>query len=335
VPNPFEEFISCQKDFSYFVSNYVKILHPTKGLIPFALYDFQKKLIELYESKRFVATIKFRQGGFSTLTAIYGLWLCMFHEDQSIFFACRTAGEAEHWGKIIKMAMNNFPEWFMLRMEKDTESEKIFAVTRSRMLFGCLERTRGCKLTHLIIDEAAFIPKMEEKWRACLPCISTDGKIFVLSTTNGTNNWFYGICKNGSEDRNEFYIYRPSYLEHPDYKNEKWLKNQKEVLGVKGFMQEVEGVFAGGSEHVCSVQEAMQGLREVMVKDKNYVLAWCYNVVRCATEEGVDITIANKIASRFMKLTFEVDVGNPEFQILQRWLTQQGPSSIRPQEEKF
>jgi len=26
---------------------------------------------------------------------------------------------------------------------------------------------------------------------------------------------------------------------------------------------------------------------------------------------------------------------SPEFQILQRWLTQQGPSSIRPQEEKF
>ena len=39
-----EEIYKCTKSFSYFCHKYIKILHPTKGLVPFVIFKYQKKL---------------------------------------------------------------------------------------------------------------------------------------------------------------------------------------------------------------------------------------------------------------------------------------------------
>ena len=36
-----EELRKCGQDPIYFLKNYVKISHPTKGLIPFSTFDYQ------------------------------------------------------------------------------------------------------------------------------------------------------------------------------------------------------------------------------------------------------------------------------------------------------
>ena len=48
------ELEACAKDFIYFCTNYVKIVHPKKGLIPLELYEYQKRLIKTAEDNRFV-----------------------------------------------------------------------------------------------------------------------------------------------------------------------------------------------------------------------------------------------------------------------------------------
>ena len=44
-----KEYIKCAEDPEYFIRTYVKIVSLDKGLIPFKLYDFQKKMVQLFD----------------------------------------------------------------------------------------------------------------------------------------------------------------------------------------------------------------------------------------------------------------------------------------------
>lgn len=59
----FDELKRCRKDPIYFIENYVKVVHVDRGLIPFKLYPYQKKMIQAYADNRKVITMLFRQAG--------------------------------------------------------------------------------------------------------------------------------------------------------------------------------------------------------------------------------------------------------------------------------
>src|SRR5690349_15666088 len=44
------EILKCTNSFQYFCHKYVKILHPMRGLIPFILYNYQRKVITDYNN---------------------------------------------------------------------------------------------------------------------------------------------------------------------------------------------------------------------------------------------------------------------------------------------
>lgn len=58
-----EDLFRCSVDPIFFIENFVKVQHPTKGAVPFHLYDFQKRLIDAYYNQRFVAAMLARQMG--------------------------------------------------------------------------------------------------------------------------------------------------------------------------------------------------------------------------------------------------------------------------------
>ncbi|MEL4395654.1 hypothetical protein AAEH73_21830, partial [Shewanella algae] len=78
------EFEKCALSFFYFCHKYVKILHPKKGLSPFILYKYQRRVIKDYNNNRFNIISKFRQGGLTTVTLLWSLWKCIFDLDQQI-----------------------------------------------------------------------------------------------------------------------------------------------------------------------------------------------------------------------------------------------------------
>ena len=47
------EFVACREDPVYFAKNHVKIVSPDEGLVQFAPYDFQEKLINNFHNNRF------------------------------------------------------------------------------------------------------------------------------------------------------------------------------------------------------------------------------------------------------------------------------------------
>lgn len=246
--NLIEEIIKCQKDFNYFAETYLKIIHPVKGLISFYPYDFQKRLIKTYDDNRFVIVKKFRNGGFSTCVALYGLWLCMFNSDRRILYISKTDKEAVYLGRIVDRAIQELPEQFQFLLTKSNDHRKDF-VTNSNMCF--LTPTtgmRGKMSTHLIIDESAFIPNMDEHWKSMYPTIfPANGKCFVVSTVNGLDNWFAKTYSKAVNGINNFRAFDCKYTEHPDYNNEEWINNTRKNLGEKNWMQEMECCFTNST----------------------------------------------------------------------------------------
>lgn len=58
-----EEYARCAKDPVYFVENYVKIVSLDRGLIPFEVWPFQKKMIRTFHNERLVIVKCGRQSG--------------------------------------------------------------------------------------------------------------------------------------------------------------------------------------------------------------------------------------------------------------------------------
>jgi len=247
-----EEIVKCVNSFGYFCQKYIRILHPTKGLIPFILFKYQVKCIQEYEKHRFSIISKFRQGGLTTVTLIYGLWKCMFQLDQQIMALSKTDREATNIGMMVDRAVENMPSWLSPKKDgKWNDHLKQFKDTGGALQFYSPEAARGKSVTFLIIDEAAFIPDMENHWKAMWPVLSTGGSCVLISTVNGLGNWYEETYTKAKDGKNMFHVIDLDYWEHPDY-NEKnhpgWVEEQKAQLGEKGFMQEVMRSFLGSGE---------------------------------------------------------------------------------------
>jgi hypothetical protein len=245
-----KELMKCMMSFSYFCHKYVKIAHPKRGLIPFIIYKYQKRVISEYEKHRFNILSKFRQGGLTTITVIWSLWRCLFKLDETIMVLSKSDREAIAAGEIVKRALIELPAWMKPEMEKNNDHQKIFSDTGCKLFFYTPEAARGRSITYLILDEAAFIPQMDKHWKAMFPTISTGGHCICVSTVNGVGNWYYDIFKGAEKTppQNDFNIIELDYWEHPDYDDEEWVKQTRAQLGEKGWLQEVMRDFLGAGD---------------------------------------------------------------------------------------
>lgn len=252
-----QEIIKCHQSFSYFCHKYVKILHPIRGLIPFVLYKYQQKCIQDYDKYRFNIISKFRQGGLTTVTLLWGLWRCLFKLDQQVMLLSKTDREATDIGQMVDRAVEHLPNW--LRPNKNegkwNDHHKTFKATGGALKFYSPEAARGKSVTFLIVDEAAFIPDMNTHWAAMWPILSTGGSCVLVSTVNGLGNWYEETYTGAKEERNRFHIIDLDYWEHPDYSTKyhpDWIEEQKAQLGEKKFLQEVMRSFLGSGETYIS-----------------------------------------------------------------------------------
>ena len=60
-----QEWIKCKKDPIYFATHYIKIISLDEGLVPFDMYDFQKRILQdFHENRFFLKKIEVRIDGF-------------------------------------------------------------------------------------------------------------------------------------------------------------------------------------------------------------------------------------------------------------------------------
>lgn len=58
-----DEWIKCSTDPIYFINNYVKVVHVDKGVVPFALFPYQERIINAYHNNRKCVVMTSRQSG--------------------------------------------------------------------------------------------------------------------------------------------------------------------------------------------------------------------------------------------------------------------------------
>lgn len=259
-----EEFKRCSQDPVYFISNYIKVTHPVRGLVPFKLYPFQERILSDLESHRFNILRKFRQAGCTTIAASYCLWMAIFQKYKTIAILSKGDAESTEVLDRIKLMYDELPEFLKPGIAEDNKHTlklKTQSVIKSRP--SGKQSGRSLAGSMLIIDEAAFIENIDTIWAAVYPIISTGGRAFILSTVNGVGNWYHQTYQGAVDGNNAFNAIDIRWQEHPEYSYtegfeflyeemskkgldiKKWEETTRANLPTKQWLQEYECSFLG------------------------------------------------------------------------------------------
>ena len=203
----------------YFIDNFCKIRHPTRGLIPFKLYDYQKEALENFLAYDRNIINKARQLGFSTLLAAFIVWLILFHKDKEVLVMATKADVAKNLIKKVKLMLKHVPDWMYLADITTNQAHSIGLSNGSsvKSIARGDDAGRSEALALLVVDEAAHIRDMGELWKGLASTVSTGGKVIALSTPKGVGNWFYQYCKEAKSGENGWHYQEVFWWSNPDY----------------------------------------------------------------------------------------------------------------------
>jgi len=235
-----QEYVKCAKDPAYFMKKFCMIQHPIKGKIPFDLYDFQESSVNEFEQHRFNIILKARQLGISTITAGYSLWMMTFHSDKNILVIATKQDVAKNLVTKIRVMHANLPSWLKQQCVEDNKLNLRYKNgSQVKAVSSGPEAARSEALSLLILDEAAFIDKIDDIWTAAQQTLTTGGQCIALSTPNGVGNWFHRTWVEAEEGRGMFNFIKLHWTVHPD-RNQEWRDEQDGLLGVQSAAQECD-----------------------------------------------------------------------------------------------
>jgi len=235
-----QEYIKCAQDPAYFMKKYCMIQHPIRGKIPFELYEFQEKSVREFKDHRFNIILKARQLGISTLTAGYALWMMTFHQDKNVLVIATKQEVAKNLVTKVRVMHANLPSWLKQRCVEDNKLNlRYMNGSQIKAVSSGPEAARSEALSLLILDEAAFIDKIDDIWTAAQSTLTTGGSCIALSTPNGVGNWFHKTWIDAEEARGMFNPIKLHWTVHPD-REQSWRDEQDTLLGPSSAAQECD-----------------------------------------------------------------------------------------------
>ncbi len=246
-----KEIVKAGKDPVYFTTNYCRISHPQRGLIPFKAYDYQEELLRDFSDYRFNIILKARQLGISTITAAYVAWLMLFHRDKNILVVATKLQTATNLVKKVKAIIKHLPGWMRIS-EIVVDNRTSFELSNGSQIKGSSTSSdagRSEALSLLVVDEAAHVEKLSELWTALYPTLSTGGRCIALSTPNGVGNWFHQNCVEAEAGTNAFHMTTLLWSVHPD-RDKKWFDKETKNMSKRQIAQELECNFNVSGETV-------------------------------------------------------------------------------------
>ena len=284
-----EEFKKCRDSAEYFISNYIKVVHPIRGLVPFKLYPFQKDILQALDDNRFNVLRKFRQAGCTTISAAKSLHMTIFFKHKQVVILSKGDAESTEVLDRIKIMYEELPEFLKPGITEDNKhTMKLATGSTIKSRPSGKQSGRSLAGSLLIIDEAAFIDNIESIWAAVYPIISTGGRAFVLSTVNGVGNWYYDVYNKAVKGENSFNAIDINWESHPEYKRQEnfghlytemeslglqvddWEKTTKANMPLKQWLQEYECQFLGTGDTYIE-GSILQRLVEAQVKDNYWI----------------------------------------------------------------
>jgi hypothetical protein len=235
-----EEFVKCATDPVYFMKKYYMIQHPQRGRMLFNLYPFQEKVLRLFQANKFTVINKSRQLGISTLVSAYSLWLMLFQRDKNVLVIATTQATAKNMVTKVRFAYQNLPNWLKIPATEDNRlSLRLNNGSQIKAVSAAGDAARSEAVTLLVIDEAAFIDRIEEIFTSAQQTLATGGGAIALSTPNGVGNWFHQTYTKAQKKENSFLPISLPWTVHPE-RDQTWRDQQDKDLGVRNAAQECD-----------------------------------------------------------------------------------------------
>ena len=250
-----QEWIKCKSDPLYFSMKYMQIINLDEGLVPFSMYDFQKKILMDFHENRFNIAKLPRQTGKSTTVVAYLLHYAIFNDSVNIGILANKASTARELLGRLQLAYENLPKWMqhgiLVWNKGNVELEngsKILAASTSA------SAVRGMSFNILFLDEFAFVPNhvAEQFFASVYPTITSgkSTKVIIISTPNGMNH-FYKMWEDARNDKNGYITNEVHWSQVPG-RDKKWKEETIKNTSKRQFAQEFECDFLGSADTLIS-----------------------------------------------------------------------------------
>jgi len=249
------EYQKCAGDPLYFMEEYVRIVSLDEGLVPFKMYDFQKKIVDTIHNNRFTICKLPRQSGKSTTTISYLMHYAMFNPNSNIAILANKSSTARDILGRLQLAYENLPKWMQQgvvnwnkgNIELENKSTIVAAATSSSAI-------RGGSYNIIFLDEFAFVPTniAEMFFSSVYPTISSGQKtkMIIVSTPYGMNQ-FYKLWVDAEKKRNDYIPIEVHWSEVPG-RDEEWKEMTIRNTSPEQFQQEFECEFLGSVNTLIS-----------------------------------------------------------------------------------
>lgn len=226
------------------MKKYCVIQHPQRGKINFKLYPYQESCLSDFNTYDYNIILKSRQLGISTLCAAYSLWYMTFYSDKNIMVLATKQEVAKNLVTKVRVMYENLPSWIKVSAIEDNKlslrfknGSQIKATTTNS------DAGRSEALSMLIVDEAAFIDNIDTVWASAQQTLATGGKAILLSSPNGTGNFFHKTWVDATTNsKSRFHPIRLHWTVHPE-RDQVWRIKQDELLGPRMAAQECDADF--------------------------------------------------------------------------------------------
>jgi hypothetical protein len=252
-----QEFLRCAVDPVHFFKKYAKIQHPIKGKVLFNLYPFQEDALRNFKDNRFNIVLKSRQMGISTLVAGHALHSMIFNHDYKILVIATKQDVAKNLVQKVQLMWEFLPAFLKQGLNIVNNNKLSISFTNGseiKAVASSPDAARSEALSLLILDEAAFIPDIEEIWASSQMTLATGGSCIMLSTPNGASGLFHKTWQEASEGTvteglEKFVPILLPWSLHPD-RDQTWRDQQDILLGKRLASQECDADFLSSGHTV-------------------------------------------------------------------------------------
>ena len=253
-----EEVVKCLDNPKYFIEEYLKIVTIDKGLVPFEMYDFQRKMVDTFHDNRFTICKLPRQSGKSTIIVSYLLHYVLFNDNVNVAILANKSSTARDLLGRLQLAYEHLPKWMQQgvlnwnkgSLELENGSKIVAASTSSSAV-------RGSTFNIIFLDEFAYVPNSiaEEFFSSVYPTISSgkSSKVMIVSTPHGMN-MFYKMWVDACNKNNNFVPVEVHWSEVPG-RDEKWKEETIKNTSESQFATEFECEFLGSVDTLISASK--------------------------------------------------------------------------------
>jgi hypothetical protein len=150
--------------------------------IPFDLWPAQVDLMHAFHAQPQHIVLKARQLGVSWIAVVYALWLCLYHESQSIVIVSKDEDAAY---EVIRRAAGVFARRPDAPVELTTDSKGEIGFSNGSRIkaFASTENAAsGVTGSLVILDEFGKMRFAQKTYTSVMPTINDGGKIIIIGT---------------------------------------------------------------------------------------------------------------------------------------------------------